>query len=218
MDRPAPSLLPIPSWASATQDPPRREPGEPGTPAISGREEQTKPWCSTKSKLTKCRISFWWNLSSNLFRGTLTIPWGSLLWPCPEDHSALGTLCFRASLQDLSAPGPLRSRASLHCPFSLWQPPPVPAPPRSLWQSEHSLCLHYWLMRSQELLAVHQAANHFESNSFELRHGLMMGNQGLQKWVHRGRQCQDRSFPGFLCESKSKGHRSWRKSTKSLQS
>ena len=124
MDRPAPSLLPTPSWASATRGPPRWELGELGTPSFSGREEQIKPRCSTKGKLPKCRISFWWNFSSDLLRGRLTIPWGSLLWPCSEDHSARGPLCRASPLQGLSAParvsllrglsapGPLCSRAS----------------------------------------------------------------------------------------------------------
>ena len=129
---------------------------------------------------------------------TVTMLWGPLCSGTSlQGLSSPGPLC---SIQGLSAPGPLLQ----HCPSSLWQPPPVPAPPWSLWQSEHSLCLHYRLMRSQELLAAKQAGSRFESNSFEPRHRLLMGNQGLQKWVHTGWQCQDRSFPGFLCESKSR--------------
>lgn len=137
MDRPAPSLLPTPSWASATQDPPRREPGEPGTPAISGREEQTKPWCSTKGKLAKCRISFWWNLSSNLFRGTLTIPWApycdrALRTTLLRELSASGTLCRTSLLPGLSAPGPLCS--STVPPLSGTPTCPSPSPvPLTKW-------------------------------------------------------------------------------------
>ena len=152
MDRPAPSLLPTPSWASATQDPPRREPGEPGTPAISGREEQTKPWCSTKGKLAKCRISFWWNLSSNLFRGTLTIPWApycdrALRTTLLQELSASGPLCRTSLLPGLSAPGPLCSSTVPPLSGSPHLSQPLPGPSDEVNTASASIT-GWWEVRS----------------------------------------------------------------------
>ena len=140
---------------------------------------------------------------------TVTMLWGPLRSGTSlQGLSSPGPLC---SSQGLSAPGPLCSRASLLQGLCSSTVPPLsgsphlsqPFPGPSDKVNTVSASITGW-WESQELLAANQAGSHFESNSFELRHRLLMGNHGLQKWVHTGWQCQDRSFPGFLCESKSR--------------